>query len=290
MLSLKGMSGLGGKPVLDALNSGVIHGLGGIAASLGSVGGQCVVFLENLFGVHWPVAFASQMANLVTTTTPTAGDIGVSTIPPYGHVFEYVGNGLVLDSNWVAPEIIGEHSLAGIPDVVGYFKPGGNAPSLAGLPGALDPAAILSGLLNAIGIGLSALPSWLGSMPRGLLNMISGGVAKSATSSLGNVGSWVGATTGQFDRGGILPPGLTIAYNGTGKGETVRTADQEAKLGRGDINVYVQAPVPRPAEVARQMGRELGLGTEDSMSLHLIGEGDRRSRATSALDALRLVA
>jgi hypothetical protein len=35
---------------------------------------------------------------------------------------------------------------------------------------------------------------------------------------------------GVYDRGGLLPPGLTLAYNGTGKPERIRTAEQEAAL------------------------------------------------------------
>lgn len=44
-----------------------------------------------------------------------------------------------------------------------------------------------------------------------------------------------------FDTGGILKPGLTLAYNGTGRNETVRTAEQEAALQRPTvINITVQ--------------------------------------------------
>lgn len=35
----------------------------------------------------------------------------------------------------------------------------------------------------------------------------------------------------KYDSGGTLPPGFTMAYNGTGKNETIRTAKQEANLG-----------------------------------------------------------
>lgn len=34
----------------------------------------------------------------------------------------------------------------------------------------------------------------------------------------------------KFDTGGVLPPGFTLAYNGTGKNETIRTARQEQAL------------------------------------------------------------
>jgi hypothetical protein len=39
-----------------------------------------------------------------------------------------------------------------------------------------------------------------------------------------------------YDQGGILPPGLTMAYNGTGQNETIRTAGQEAALGGGNLS------------------------------------------------------
>ena len=55
-----------------------------------------------------------------------------------------------------------------------------------------------------------------------------------------------GALVAKYDTGGSLPPGLTLAYNGTGKNETVRTAEQEAALAARsgstvnhyEINVY----------------------------------------------------
>jgi hypothetical protein len=42
-----------------------------------------------------------------------------------------------------------------------------------------------------------------------------------------------------YDSGGLLPRGLSLAYNGTGSSETVRTSQQEADLARGTtINHY----------------------------------------------------
>lgn len=38
-----------------------------------------------------------------------------------------------------------------------------------------------------------------------------------------------------YDDGGILQPGYTLAFNGTGKGETIRTAEQESSLGGGSF-------------------------------------------------------
>ena len=42
------------------------------------------------------------------------------------------------------------------------------------------------------------------------------------------------------DSGGLLQPGYTLAYNGTGKPETVRTAEQEAGIGRPiSVRVFI---------------------------------------------------
>jgi hypothetical protein len=44
-----------------------------------------------------------------------------------------------------------------------------------------------------------------------------------------------------FDRGGYLPPGLTLAYNGTGHNEYVLTDEQlnEARSGGMEIGIRV---------------------------------------------------
>jgi SLT domain-containing protein len=42
-----------------------------------------------------------------------------------------------------------------------------------------------------------------------------------------------------YDNGGWLPPGLTMAYNGTGKPERIRTAKQEKALSGGGGDTYV---------------------------------------------------
>jgi hypothetical protein len=48
-----------------------------------------------------------------------------------------------------------------------------------------------------------------------------------------------------YDSGGTLQPGYTLAYNGTGKGETIRTAEQEAALRAGggsfEGNLYLDS-------------------------------------------------
>lgn len=240
------------KAMLHGLG-GAIHGLGGlggsIASMLGSIGGQCVVFLENLFGVHWPVAYASQMTADVTHSIPSPGDVGVSTIPPYGHVFEYLGNGMVLDSNWVAPLTVGEHPLASIPDIAGYFAPGGNGPSIAA---ALNPAGIINGLVSKFkGSGLFG----------GLVNAIIGDIATGEIGKLSDVGSWVG----KADNGGGLPEGWSTIYNGTGAVENIQSpSERDATIAElralredvkvlhkklaGTVNVY-GAPPKTTAEI-----------------------------------------
>jgi hypothetical protein len=48
-----------------------------------------------------------------------------------------------------------------------------------------------------------------------------------------------------YDGGGLLQPGVTMAYNGTGKPETIRTAEQEAALHGGT-----------PVQITLQLDRE----------------------------------
>lgn len=60
--------------------------------------------------------------------------------------------------------------------------------------------------------------------------------------------TWLGRSPHWYDTGGYLPPGLTMAYNGTGKNERVMTHEQEQDMmrersallrGGADINVHV---------------------------------------------------
>ena len=63
-----------------------------------------------------------------------------------------------------------------------------------------------------------------------------------------------GIRLGTYDSGGALEPGLTLAYNGTGKPETIRTFEQESGLNR-DIDL---SPETIHA-LAEAIGEELGL-------------------------------
>jgi hypothetical protein len=53
-----------------------------------------------------------------------------------------------------------------------------------------------------------------------------------------------------YDGGGLLPPGLTVAYNGTGRNETIRTAEQEAALSRQTV-IRVEAHTSDEQRIAR---------------------------------------
>jgi len=66
-----------------------------------------------------------------------------------------------------------------------------------------------------------------------------------------------------YDSGGPLPPGFTLAYNGTGKTEQIFTSDQlralgEGRGGRGPMgNVYVDTMVVSDRTEADLAARKL---------------------------------
>lgn len=63
-----------------------------------------------------------------------------------------------------------------------------------------------------------------------------------------------------YDSGGPLPPGLTMAYNGTGKTEWVLTADQMRSVGTGggaNVTVNVYGGESSPHEIAQMVKHEL---------------------------------
>ena len=63
-----------------------------------------------------------------------------------------------------------------------------------------------------------------------------------------------GVKLGTYDVGGTLDPGLTLAFNGTGKPETIRTYEQEQALG-GDIDLSPETI----RKLSQAIGEELGL-------------------------------
>lgn len=194
----------------DALGAGV-HGLGALvgnasgavssaASMLGTIGGQCVVFLERILNTHWPVAYAAQMASMVTTHSPVVGDVGVSTIPPYGHAFLVAPGNMALDSNWVAPLTVGLHALSQIPDIAGFFNPGASV-DMTGLTSTAGGilGALLSGPENALKSLVGKIPGLAGQIASGVLgsvfNGINGLTASGTSGTAGTNGSTAGAAT-----------------------------------------------------------------------------------------------
>jgi hypothetical protein len=61
-----------------------------------------------------------------------------------------------------------------------------------------------------------------------------------------------------FDSGGVLPPGMSLAMNLTGRPEAVLTSGQLAGVGGGTtINVNMYGPVGSADEFAEQVRRAL---------------------------------
>lgn len=78
--------------------------------------------------------------------------------------------------------------------------------------------------------------------------------------------TWLGRTPHWYDTGGYLPPGLTLAYNGTGRNERVMTHDQEQDMmreraallqGGVDVNVRVHDHAV-PGLVSVELDRQFG--------------------------------
>jgi hypothetical protein len=130
-------------------------------------------------------------------------------------------------------------------DEAGWFrKPPGASPLTAGWanPGERGGGSVGHTSGNLAGLAFEATP------PRVLV-----GSVHSPVTSFAHIGS--------YDTGGVLPPGLTIARNDTGRDEYVFTGDQMRALGgrsgRGDITIPVYGSTASPAEIAAMVKHEL---------------------------------
>jgi hypothetical protein len=130
-------------------------------------------------------------------------------------------------------------------DEAGWFrKPPGASPLTAGWanPGERGGGSVGHTSGNLAGLAFEATP------PRVLV-----GSVHSPVTSFAHIGS--------YDTGGVLPPGLTIARNDTGRDEYVLTGDQMRALGgrsgRGDITIPVYGSTASPAEIAAMVKHEL---------------------------------
>lgn len=107
---------------------------------------------------------------------------------------------------------------------------GGMGPGFAG-GGAIDKA------LEFIKAGFDSFKAWFTSLisgPLGQLKNLGGGVVGQLAAAIPHMlADGLASKVSKFDSGGYLQPGYTLAYNGTGRPERIRTAEQEASHGRG---------------------------------------------------------
>lgn len=170
--------------------------------TVGSYGGECVVFVENVEGMYWPVEYAAQMTKYVNSQIAKAGELAVFTGGGAGHVaiLEGAGDGNswpVIDSNWVAPETVGEHQMnKSMYGFAGFIDLGKPVPS--GISGSVS--SLLSGPESAVASVISSLGGWeatmgnamLGAVENNLTNFLSAGNGPGSPVALpGSVTDWL---------------------------------------------------------------------------------------------------
>lgn len=146
--------------------------------AVGTHGGQCVVYVENVEGIHFGVEYARQMAADVNSHDPKVGNIFVSTLDGAGHTGIVNGPNSVIDSNWNLDEIIRIHPLSDIPDIVGYIDLG------KGLPSGVQTGSSPGGLSGIASAAIQKLASPLTSAVSGLSEQF--GIAGQAVTGIVN--------------------------------------------------------------------------------------------------------
>lgn len=81
------------------------------------------------------------------------------------------------------------------------------------------------------------------------------GVSSGAQAAGGTFGSNTNPSLGQFDTGGWLMPGMTMAYNGTGRPERILGPGEGG--GNTIVNVYVQGSVQTEQDLAQSIRQQL---------------------------------
>lgn len=198
--------------------AGQALGLGGVVEILGSSGAlECLGYLVSLgFTAGAGVPAAIDLANRTQAGEP-AGSVGISTLPPFGHAWLNLGNGLVLDSNWVGPDVIAIHDLSDIPDQAGSIPWGVNVASIAGnvagtatnVASTLNITGKIQGLVNS---ALGGLGGWEGTLAKGLLNKIVSGIGSQYGS--GGPGAIPRAVQSRGRGAGAGSPSITINMTG----------------------------------------------------------------------------
>jgi hypothetical protein len=70
-------------------------------------------------------------------------------------------------------------------------------------------------------------------------------------------------SAGWYDRGGFLPPGLSLSYNGTGRPEKVSSPGSEDRL-IAEVRRMVRAVEQMPAHTGRTLGEVLNRGARSA--------------------------
>jgi hypothetical protein len=256
----------GGRAVQLWMQAGQALGMGGALlrqfgqglTTPGVVGGQCLEWVEKVTGEYFPVPAAGDLLPWINSAVARAGEIFVisrATIPPYGHTGLVLGpasNGQVpvIDSNWGLDEVVREHSIAQSL-ISGFIDLGRGLP--AGIHAVGSPIMALRNATSAIISNFEAQAQALG----GLGAAFGYGVIKAAGDAINDLPKLGAGIVGDlihalgFDQGGLLPPGLTLAWNGTGRPETVLPPGQ----GQGNvvINLNLQGAIIASEQQFRQM-------------------------------------
>jgi len=268
LAALNGSSGVGGD---HFAGGGVIGALGSVVSAVGGAVSSAVSGLAGLVRG----ALASTVTPLIHAAESGA-DATLGGMGPVGqmmdHLVHMLGDKILA---WVAGDdkktissivasVGGDHAqlilkaltLAGVPvtpgnvadvDMIVKFESGWNANAINLTDSNAQAGHPSQGLMQTIPSTFAAyaIPG-LGGITDPIANLVAGiRYAVSRYGSLDGVpgvqavhagGSYVG-----YDTGGLLQPGYTLAYNGTGRDEHVLTNRQLAALKGGNVHVYPRA-------------------------------------------------
>jgi surface antigen len=232
VLTASAVRGLGGAGAVSAIN-----GMGAGGGVNPYPFGQCTYYVYSRFpGMPLDGNAKDWWSTLplAHSSSPSAGEIVVYGWPPYGHVAVVEGGGVpfpVTEMNYLGAGIV-DRRMSDMSGVLGFLRPGvPGAPGAGGLGSFLDPAGIIGSLASKVGYG--GLQGWLQPLAHSLVAATAKGAIAKGFGKL-NSGLSAGASifssaaklipghgAYSYDHGGVLPPGLSMAYNGLGRGEAV---------------------------------------------------------------------
>jgi hypothetical protein len=292
---------IGGAPAIDALNSA--HGGGGTGkAGHYSLGGIVSSFIGGAEGTAKAVA-ALATGNTTAFVNALSGVIGTSAAGSLGKVMVALPKTLVTDAAKAAMGMLGGGAGTVKPSgsVASWFTAGTKAAGVSAswIPD-LETIAQHESSDNPNAINTTDSNAAAGDPSRGLMQLIgttfaqyhAPGTSMNIFDPIANIGAgsrYIGARYGNpgnvpgiislnsggpyvgYDSGGVLPPGMTVAVNQTGKPEAVLTAEQSQALsqmaaGNGaqppaapQVNVNYYGPQEPSPEQKAIMLRELSL-------------------------------